>query len=145
MKYLIILSLLFASCAPMPEYKAKFFGVRTDISIYTQKFNSELALLNRPPINVNFIQFYSQPKSNGIYDGLCSKGSDGIKVSIVMPDKEFNLYSYYIYIHEIGHCYFGKHHKMGPYIMNPEPYLFMSGDFYDETKRLKQIEDMITL
>lgn len=143
MKYLIILSLLLVGCNVPPEHPARFFGIRTDVSMYTQMFNSELALINRPPINVDFIQFYSQSKSDGIYDGLCSKGSDGIKVSMVMPDTEFNLYTYYIYIHEIGHCYFNKPHKMGPYIMNPEPYLFMSGDFLDETKRLQYILEML--
>lgn len=143
--YILILLINILGCAKPPNFPARFFGTRTDVSIYTAKFNSDLALLNRQPINVDFIEFYSQPKSDGIYDGLCSKGSDAIKVSIVMPDKEFNLYTYYVYIHEIGHCYFNKPHKKGPYIMNPEPYLFMTGDFLSETKRLQYIEEMITL
>lgn len=144
MKLLTIISLLFMfGCGELVAAPAKYFGEPTDITKYLEKLNEDLTLIGSSPINVDHIKFYSQKTGDGSYIGLCSKGSDGIKISLVEPDSDFSWYTYYIFVHEIGHCYFNKRHMNGPYIMNPTPHAIMSTEFISDSGRLGLLVQML--
>lgn len=141
MKWLLLLVLV--GCKPIVYPNAKSYGVKADFSIYINKFNSELAMDGYRNVDLSYITFYRASESiDHMYDGICSKGADGYKVSVVTDDVTvFDYRTYFIVIHELGHCSYNLNHIAGPGIMNSNNNIGL--DFSVLENRLKLINQML--
>lgn len=141
MKYLLLLFLV--SCNIPGKVIARSWGVEADFSLYVNKFNTELAMLGRPPVDISHIAFYkTYTVIEGHYDGMCSKGDDVYKISVVTDDTTFDVRTYFIIIHELGHCAYNLKHIEQPGIMNANSNIGMDFNILDN--RLELIKQMLS-
>lgn len=143
---LILLLLLSLLTACTTSYPANSYGVESDFSVYINRFYQDLESAGLPKIDVSYIKFYAftsvTPGTNFV--GICSKGSSERKISILRTNPEFEMYTYLIFVHEIGHCAYNKTHSAD---MSTIMYPYVNNENYSKFEQLEQrlimIKEMI--
>lgn len=130
------------------NYQVRSLGEPADFSVLVNQMNSDLAKIGYPPIpdNINYYAWNEQGFSEAYnLDGLCSKDSDGnTAVSLNVDVNDLTVSDYIVFVHEMGHCVYGKHHVEGEVnIMNSVKSADIRSMFYDEPTRLQMIKEMI--
>lgn len=123
-------------------------GEPANFSVLVNQMNSDLAKIGYQPIpeNINYYAWNEQGFSTAYnLDGLCSKDVDGnTAISLNADVNDLTLTDYIVFVHEIGHCVYGKHHIEGEVnIMNSSRSADIRPLFLDEPTRLQMIKDMI--
>lgn len=149
MKYVFALLILVSmGCQQQSGYKIQTLGEPADFSIFENQLNSDLSKIGYPPIPAG-IKYYAwnQQGFSSTYnlDGLCSQDSLGNKsISLNVDMNDIGVSDYIMYVHEVGHCIYGKEHVEGEVnIMNSTRSADIRSMFYDETTRLQLIKEMI--
>lgn len=149
MKYVFALLILVSmGCQQQSSYRVQTLGEPADFSVLVNQMNSDLAKIGYPPIpnNINYYAWNEQGFSATYnLDGLCSRDSDGnVAVSLNVDVNDLGVSDYVMFVHEIGHCVYGKHHVEGEInIMNSVKSADIRTMFYDEPTRLQMIKEMI--
>ena len=144
MKVIIFIAIVLTACTT--KAPAQYYGVETDFSIYVEHLNKDLAAIGEPSVNTDGIRFYafSTIKPGSTFVGLCSKGSDGKKISIIKTTETFEYYTYLIFVHEIGHCAYNKVHSTNrAAIMYPSTNEDNYSMFVRDEARLNMLKDLL--
>lgn len=122
-------------------------GEPADFSIFVNQLNSDLAKIGHGPIpnDISYYAWNEQGYSTYNLHGYCSRDSSGNKaISLNVDMNDITVNDYIFFVHEIGHCVYGKHHnESGIGIMNSVKSADMRSMFLDEPTRLQLIKDMI--
>lgn len=149
MRYVFLLLILFnLGCQQQGgNYQIKTLGEPADFSIFVNQLNSDLAKIGKDPLpnNIKYYAWNEQGFSSYNLDGYCSKDSYGNPaVSLNVDMNDIGVSDYVMFVHEIGHCVYGKHHEDGGVnIMNAVRSADMRSMFLDEPTRLQLIKEMI--
>jgi hypothetical protein len=148
MRYaLAVLILLTLGCNQSSNYKLTALGKPADFSVLINQFNSDLAKMGKPPLasDIQFYSFDAESKTGYVLHGFCSRTPDGKKaISLSADPNDLTVTDYIYFVHEIGHCAYGKGHDDSSInIMNTIKNANMRSMFLDEVTRLSLIREML--
>lgn len=137
----IIGLMLMASCSACNK-SLDSKGSTQNMKLYQDKLDQDLRLIGHPAINYDHISFVS-----GL-GGHCLKDSSGnITLAILNNTQDFSWFTYYAFIHEIGHalktCTDVDHVVGRASFMNKDQNMIIYEQFRHDQERLMYLRDML--
>lgn len=134
---------LLASCSACNNNPFVLHHV-ADVTMYKSRFDADMQLLGRVPVVYFNLRF---EQGSG---GHCTINPDHTRtLQILVNTTEFSWYTYYIFLHEMGHalhsCSDADHVTDRASIMNPDQNMIIYEEFRDTAKRLQYLKDVVHL